>query len=237
MSVTMEMTVEGEDLPPEEFSPEFGWQSAVSKRMSAKVDSANRPGCGIWENRPNAGALFRTQDNGNKLKSKVIRASRMPPMPKEHAKIIIRPRGGLNIAKTGPTVIGKAIVEAAGLTPTQISSDVICPYIQQNIMVASTPNRDNASNYTRIRTLHVAGRMFQVQPNLQLDQLAEIADRVVEASPPPPLPLFVHAAGAPQPIPELASRIDEIARQVDSIQRHLNQRLTLRPGKRPQSRG
>ncbi|KAH7966299.1 hypothetical protein HPB49_015131 [Dermacentor silvarum] len=161
MSVTMQMTVEGEDLPAEEFSPEFGWQSAVSKRMSAKVDSANRPGCGIWENRPNAGALFRTQDNGNKLKSKIIRASRMPPMPKEHAKIIIRPRGGLNIAKIGPTVIGKAIVEAAGLTPTQISSDVICPNIQQNIMVASTPNRDNASKYTRIRTLHVAGRMFQ----------------------------------------------------------------------------
>ncbi|KAH7944984.1 hypothetical protein HPB49_004091 [Dermacentor silvarum] len=154
MSVTMQMTVEGEDLPPEEFSPEFGWQSAVSKRMSAKVDSANRPGCGIWENRPNAGALFRTQENGNKLKSKIIRASRMPPMPKEHAKIIIRPRGGLNIAKTGPTVVGKAIVEAASLTPTQISSDIICPNIQQNIMVASTPNRDNASKYTRIRTLH-----------------------------------------------------------------------------------
>ncbi|KAH7979239.1 hypothetical protein HPB49_008805 [Dermacentor silvarum] len=157
----MQMTVEGEDLPHEEFSPEFGWQSAVSKRMSAKVDSANRPGCGIWENRPNAGALFRTQDNGDKLKSKIIRASRMPRMPKEHAKIIIRPRGGLNISKTGPTVIGKAIVEAAGLTPTQISSDIICPNIQQNIMVASTPNRDNASKYTRIRTLHVAGRMFE----------------------------------------------------------------------------
>ncbi|KAH7979214.1 hypothetical protein HPB49_008724 [Dermacentor silvarum] len=136
--------------------------------MSAKVDSANRPGCGIWENRPNAGALFRTQDNGDKLKSKIIRASRMPPMPKEHAKIIIRPRGGLNIAKTGPTMIGKAIVEAAGLTPTQISSDIICPNIQQNIMVASTPNRDNASIYTRIRTLHVAGRMFENQDQIPL---------------------------------------------------------------------
>ncbi|XP_037563015.1 uncharacterized protein LOC119442272 [Dermacentor silvarum] len=78
--------------------------------------------------------------------------------------------------------------------------------------------------------------ILQVQPNLPLDQLTEIADRVVEASPPPP-PLYVHAAGAPQPTPELASRIDKIARQVDSIQRHLDQRPTLRPGKRPQSRG
>ncbi|KAH7945080.1 hypothetical protein HPB49_006171 [Dermacentor silvarum] len=76
--------------------------------MSAKVDSANRPGGGISQNRPNAGALFRTQDNGDKLKRKIIRASWMPPMPNEHAKIIIRPRGGLNIAKTGPTVIDNA---------------------------------------------------------------------------------------------------------------------------------
>ncbi|KAH7941984.1 hypothetical protein HPB49_019208 [Dermacentor silvarum] len=103
----------------------------------------------------------------NKLKSKIIRASRMPPMAKEHAKIIIRPRGGLNIAKTGPTVIGKAIVEAAGLTPTQISSGIICPNIQRNIMVASTPNRDSASKYTRIRTPH-RELLFQNQDQIPL---------------------------------------------------------------------
>ncbi|KAH7933985.1 hypothetical protein HPB49_020092 [Dermacentor silvarum] len=59
----------------------------------------------------------------------------------------------------------------------------------------------------------LAKAILQVQPNLPLDQLAEIADRVIEASPPPP-PLFVHAAGAPQPTPELASRIDEIVRRI-----------------------
>lgn len=73
-----------------------------------------------------------------------------------------RNTGGMNIAKTGPTVIGKAIVEVAGLTRTQITSDIICPNIQQNIMVASTPNRDNTSRKTRMRALHVAGRMFEV---------------------------------------------------------------------------
>ncbi|KAH7965701.1 hypothetical protein HPB49_009895 [Dermacentor silvarum] len=78
--------------------------------------------------------------------------------------------------------------------------------------------------------------ILQVQPNLPLDKLAEIADRVVEASPPPP-PLFVHATGPSQPTPELASRIDEIARQVYSMQRNLDQRPALRPGKHPQSRG
>ncbi|KAH7940815.1 hypothetical protein HPB49_006196 [Dermacentor silvarum] len=128
MSVTMQMMVEGEDLPPAEFSAEFGWQFAVSKRMSAKVDSANRLGGSIRENRPNVGALFRTQESGDKLKSKIISASRIPPMPKEHVKIIIRPRGRMHIAKTGPTVILPitvgpvlAIEEVVGLTPTQMS--------------------------------------------------------------------------------------------------------------------
>ncbi|KAL1447461.1 hypothetical protein MTO96_028575 [Rhipicephalus appendiculatus] len=77
----------------------------------------------------------------------------MPPMPKEHIKIVIRPRGGLNITKTGPTVIGRAIVDAAGLNPSQTNEDVLCPNYQQNIMVASTPERHNAEKYSRIRLI------------------------------------------------------------------------------------
>ncbi|KAH7982188.1 hypothetical protein HPB52_003380 [Rhipicephalus sanguineus] len=60
---------------------------------------------------------------GYKLKNRIVRASRMPPMPKEHIKIVIRPRGGLNITKTGPTVIGRAIVEAAGLNSSETNED------------------------------------------------------------------------------------------------------------------
>ncbi|KAH7960840.1 hypothetical protein HPB49_023853 [Dermacentor silvarum] len=66
----------------------------------------------------------------------------MPPMPKEHIKILIRLKGGLNVTKTGPTVIGRAIVEVAG--PSQTNEDVICTIYQQNIVIASTPDRHNA---------------------------------------------------------------------------------------------
>ncbi|KAH7959725.1 hypothetical protein HPB49_013315 [Dermacentor silvarum] len=156
-------------MTAEECSAEFGWKSAVSKRMSAKADSPNRCGRGIWDYRTNdAGTSLRTRENGDKRKSRILRASRMPPMPKEHAKITIRPRGGLNIAKTGPTVMGKTVVEAAGLTPTQMSSDIICPNIQSNIMVASTLDRENASRYTRIRAIHGDGRMFEVHTRAPL---------------------------------------------------------------------
>ncbi|CAN8032488.1 unnamed protein product, partial [Ixodes persulcatus] len=64
--------------------------------------------------------------------------------------------------------------------------------------------------------------ILQAQPTLPLDQLADIADRVIEVSV-PPLPPTVHAVGAPLDTTELAHRIDDITRQLSSIQRRLDQ--------------
>ncbi|KAL1427730.1 hypothetical protein MTO96_017162 [Rhipicephalus appendiculatus] len=38
----MEVTVDGEDLPPEMFSKDFGWQAAVARRSSNKATVARR---------------------------------------------------------------------------------------------------------------------------------------------------------------------------------------------------
>ncbi|KAG0421706.1 hypothetical protein HPB47_002416, partial [Ixodes persulcatus] len=77
--------------------------------------------------------------------------------------------------------------------------------------------------------------ILQAQPTLPLDQLAEIADRVIEVSV-PPLPPTVHAVGAPLGTPELAHQIDDITRQLSSIQRRLDQSPPTRPRYRSQSR-
>ncbi|KAH7940901.1 hypothetical protein HPB49_007706 [Dermacentor silvarum] len=90
---------------------------------------------------------------GDKLKNRIMRAFRMPPMPKEHIEIVIRPQGGLNITNTGATVIGRAIVEAAGLEPSQTNEDVFCLNYQQNIIIASIPERHNTDKYSRIRRI------------------------------------------------------------------------------------
>lgn len=79
-----------------------------------------------------------------------------------------------------------------------------------------------------------AQAILQVQPNLPLDQLAHVADQVVEVSLPSPPPT-VHAVGTPQPTNELARRIDELTRQLDSIRRRLDQSPKRRSQKRSQS--
>ncbi|KAL1436231.1 hypothetical protein MTO96_049859 [Rhipicephalus appendiculatus] len=127
------MVVEGEDLPPEKFAAEYGWKTASSKRSSTvagRVSTLSQ--AGHWISRAPS-----MKTKGYKLKNRIVRASRMPPIP--HAtdpachrchrciKIVIRPRGGLITTKTGPTVIGRAIVEQAGLNPSHTNENVICP--------------------------------------------------------------------------------------------------------------
>ncbi|KAG0418698.1 hypothetical protein HPB47_004655, partial [Ixodes persulcatus] len=77
--------------------------------------------------------------------------------------------------------------------------------------------------------------ILQAQPTLPLDQLTEIADRVIEASVPPLSPT-VQTVGAPLDTRELAHRIDDITRQLSSIQRRLDQSPPTRPRYRSQSR-
>ncbi|KAH7953317.1 hypothetical protein HPB49_007097 [Dermacentor silvarum] len=59
----------------------------------------------------------------------------MPLLPQNETKVVIRIRGGLNIAKTGHVEIVQAIQEAAGLETTQCDGDTICPNLKQNIVV------------------------------------------------------------------------------------------------------
>ncbi|XP_072140708.1 uncharacterized protein [Dermacentor andersoni] len=75
--------------------------------------------------------------------------------------------------------------------------------------------------------------ILQAQLTLPLDQLAGIADRVIEVSLPPLSPT-VQAVAAPRNTIELARRIGDINRHLSFIQRRLDQHL---PTRHSQSRG
>lgn len=103
--------MEGEDLPEEEFGEEHGWRSAAVKKNSRRTDtnaSGRAAVCG-----ENASGHFSVKRKARTMKNKVIESSRMPPLPSEHWKIIVRPRGGLDIQKTGSGRLGRAIAVAA----------------------------------------------------------------------------------------------------------------------------
>ncbi|KAH7933606.1 hypothetical protein HPB49_014335 [Dermacentor silvarum] len=135
----MDCEVEGEILTPEDFTKDSGWQLVAARRSTRRRNAAaNQTGADVVEVQPNAGSNARCRPDHAGIKSKIIRGGRMPPLPKEEAKIIVRPRGGLCISKVGPTAVADAIWQAAGLDSATRDTDTMCPNFQQNIMSAST---------------------------------------------------------------------------------------------------
>ncbi|KAH7962105.1 hypothetical protein HPB52_014458 [Rhipicephalus sanguineus] len=149
----MEVIVEGEDLPPEMFSEDLGWQAAVARCSSYKATVARSFETKMESFAPKAEGSAGERQNGDEVKRKVIKVARMPPLPKENAKVILR---------SGCTAMGRAIRKVSGIDEAKANSDVICPNLQQNIVVVITPDRQNASRRTRIKTIEVASKIHEV---------------------------------------------------------------------------
>lgn len=154
--------MEGELLTPEEFSKDSGWQTVAVRRSGAKSAPVERVGGISTGAKPNDNLSAKGRRDRGRAKAKIIRGGRMPPLPKEDAKIIIRPMGGLNISKVGPIVVAEAIWNAVGIDPAKRDSDTMCPNFQQNIMVVSTPCRENATRYVRVECIAVGGQQHDV---------------------------------------------------------------------------
>lgn len=88
--------------------------------------------------------------------ARITRAARMPhTLPREEIKIILRPRGGLNVGRTEATKLMAAIFAAAGTTLQESREDTICTNVAQNIIVISTPHECRAQTYAGIRLLRI----------------------------------------------------------------------------------
>lgn len=153
------MHVEGQELLPKDFNEDLGWRTVSSRRSRALTKPGLGDGGSQSEMPERKGA---GEHRGLVIKKRIVKASRMPPMPEEHIKIVIRPRGGLNLEKVSSTTVGSAVVDAAGLSTEQTKEDIICPNFKQNILVASTPERSNAERYVRLKSIRMADKYFEV---------------------------------------------------------------------------
>lgn len=160
MAEGMVVVMDGDDLPPEEFGAEHGWRSAAVKKNALRVSRRDS----TREAASSEG--HRARLNGSRkptsLKHKIIKSSRMPQLPKEHWKIIARPRGGLDVQKTGSARLGRAVAAAAGLTSEQASHDIVCPNATQNIIVLSTASRDNADAYLKMNCITLGMKQYEL---------------------------------------------------------------------------
>lgn len=158
MPATVE--VEGMDASPEELE-DAGWTAAFRSR---KGDVRNGPSGGGGQR----GGVKATAGSG-KVQEAVRRglrwsagASRMSRLPRNDIKVIVRPRGGLNVAKADIVHLAQALSMAAGLTEDQTKEDTVCPNKVQNIVVVSTPHEFNAMKYARVCKIYTRMGSFEV---------------------------------------------------------------------------
>ncbi|KAH7966669.1 hypothetical protein HPB49_018485 [Dermacentor silvarum] len=147
----MDVHVAGQDISPEEVTAQSGWLTARSRRSKRGTDNltATDESSQAPSNRPRSRAR-------QPVKTQVLKAGRMPPLPTEDIKIVIRPKGALHIAKIGSPGVTAAILQAGKLTDESLE-DTACPNTQQNIVVVSTPHSDHADRYARISSIQVNG--------------------------------------------------------------------------------
>ncbi|KAH7986409.1 hypothetical protein HPB52_024988 [Rhipicephalus sanguineus] len=92
----MRVQVQGEEITPEEYHNEAGWTLAGEAYVEAAPAG---PRQGMPDGSGGSQASPKSKFNKN-VRASVIKAARMPAMPLEESKIVVRPRGGLDIVKT-----------------------------------------------------------------------------------------------------------------------------------------
>ncbi|KAL1468756.1 hypothetical protein MTO96_025187 [Rhipicephalus appendiculatus] len=83
-------------------------------------------------------------------------------MPRDHMRIIVRPRGGLDVKKVCTIRLAQAMAMAAALAPDEVGEDIVCPNAAQNILVVSTPMRKNACAYAAVQQIHLKEGKYDV---------------------------------------------------------------------------
>ncbi|KAH8022554.1 hypothetical protein HPB51_025651 [Rhipicephalus microplus] len=102
--------IDGVDFRPKEFEEEHGWRSTAVKKNSRRTNASateRATACG-----DNARNHFSAATKYRNLKNKVIKSSRMPRLPREHWKITLRPRVGLDVEKVGSARLGRHCIHA-----------------------------------------------------------------------------------------------------------------------------
>lgn len=93
---------------------------------------------------------------------RVVATSRLPHLLKNQIKVIMRPRGGLDITSVDLVLLARAITIVAALTEQQAKEVAMCPNKMQNILVISTPHKGHAAAYAKVQRLYMSTRMYEV---------------------------------------------------------------------------
>ncbi|KAH7986769.1 hypothetical protein HPB49_025791 [Dermacentor silvarum] len=92
---------------------------------------------------------------GERTIRRIIKASRLPHLPTEDYKVIVRQRGGLNVSQHRQVRIYCCLRNATGVGREAAEEDSIRINYKQIIIIFSAPSEEQARLYGAIRKIHV----------------------------------------------------------------------------------
>ncbi|KAH7938730.1 hypothetical protein HPB52_000149 [Rhipicephalus sanguineus] len=177
VTMTMDVTVEGTDIEPNEMDGE-GWvvklKKCVEKRRSLKVPegagdakTASHNGGGEeagckGDGTENRGGVRLYKAVGRKIAERSV-ASRLPKLPEDGGKVIIRPKAGLAVIKnTSQPILGEAVRRAASLEWKKTKSDLLFVNDKQGTILFHTLNFECAEKVISIKTIRIEDKDHEV---------------------------------------------------------------------------
>lgn len=167
---------------------QFSWTDVVSRRARRqqlqfereKAAAANnytdsdKKATGIWPtgNMTHSGhprrktggssSLYDQESGSRRKQTQAPRQSRLPPLPIDDYKVVIRPRDGLNLGAWATDKITQAIIVAAQLSVAETAQVTIRIRRDQNLVVVSTPSFESSTRVQRISTLTFETKQYDV---------------------------------------------------------------------------
>lgn len=145
----MQVAVDGEDVSPEELQS-LGRTTAVNRRKVKSVPDATGKAPSA---KPGVATVSQPRRLLTNVKKQDIAMSRMPQLSKDHLRVIVHPRNGLDMRHVSQIKFACALAKAASLGEEEIAEDIVCPNVMQNIAVVSTPTEKNARAYASISSV------------------------------------------------------------------------------------
>ncbi|KAH7958982.1 hypothetical protein HPB49_007057 [Dermacentor silvarum] len=177
ITMTMEITVEGTDIEPNEME-EKGWvvklKKCVEKRRGLKVPEGvgdaktashsgggEEAGCKV-AGAENSGGVRSYKAVGRKIAERSV-ASRLPKLPDDGWKVIIRPKGGLAVIKnTSQPILDEAVRRAASLEWKKAKSDLLFVNDKQGTILFHTLNFECTEKVMSIKTIKIEDKDHEV---------------------------------------------------------------------------
>ncbi|KAH9361397.1 hypothetical protein HPB48_003929 [Haemaphysalis longicornis] len=142
-----------------------GWIVATRRGRKIEKDSTTGDATQKQQHRPRSPGKRTPATRAQitqRVNSKLARTARMPNLPANDHRVIVRPRCGFAMGRLDLLEFVAAMATSACIPLEATLEDTVCPNFGQNIIVISTPSQDRAGKYDKVREITIQGNKHEI---------------------------------------------------------------------------